>query len=77
MNILFQESVRFENMWFRPEFRIVVDDIEWNPDQGSLLDNKSSKLSWCVFPILDTFSVIPCNWRIHSQIFLSTYTAFM
>ena len=70
MNILFQESVRFENMWFRPVFRIVVDDIEWNPDQGSLLDDKSSKLSWCVFPILDTFSVIPGNWRIHSQIFL-------
>ena len=45
MNILFQESVRFENMWFRPVFRIVVDDIEWDPDQGSLLDDKSSKLS--------------------------------
>ena len=45
MNILFQESVRFKKMWFRPVFRIVVDDIEWDPDQGSLLDDKSSKLS--------------------------------
>ena len=71
MSIFFEESLRFEDFGFRPEFRVVVDHVEREFDTGAFLDLESSEFSGRVYPVLDAQPIISGHWRVETQVFLT------
>ena len=70
MSVVFEESVRIENVWLRPELRVAVDDIIRQSDVSALLYLQSSELSRSVHPVLDAETIVPCDRRMDTEVLL-------